>query len=60
MQTGGGLDGHKLPPGGDFAWWQEGGVTGAPCRKMDSKRVTAPKIPFVESATPKYREESDQ
>ena len=26
-------------------------VTGAPCRKMDPKSATAPKIPFVESAT---------
>ena len=35
-------------------------VTGAPCRKMDPKSATAPKIPFVESATQKYREESER
>ena len=36
------------------------GVMGAPCRKMDPKSATAPKIPSVESATQKYREESER
>src|SRR5437588_9455109 len=41
----------QAPPALELDWTRSDCVTGAPCRKMDPKSATAPKIPFVESAT---------